>query len=48
MTNSGGIVQDKTEPVWGIKELLRKGFLLPRNSALEQAVQRNHSKKAFL
>lgn len=47
MTNSGGIVQGKTENIWGIKELLRKRFQLAGNGALEQAMQRNYRNKHF-
>lgn len=48
IANSGGTAQDKTELIWETEELFRKRFLLPRSSALEQAVKRNCRKKAFL
>lgn len=47
MTNSGGIVQDKTESIWGIKALLRKRFQLEGNGALEQVMQRYYRNKHF-
>lgn len=47
MTNSGGIVQDKTESIWGIKALLRKRFQLEGNGALQQVMQRYYRNKHF-
>jgi len=48
MSNSGGIAQDKTKTIRRIKALLRKRLWLARNSALEQAMQKNYRYKDVL